>query len=606
MLFGLTLLVLAFGLLWIRGQGEDGITPSPEEQFRERSVELMPVEVTRPSRYLILNESEEVSLDTKGTMDSIEDPTAEYLEVSGWVLEFTGEGAQNVSVHIRARHGTEYSGRATTGADGGFSLQLDTREWKTQDLASVHVSSEVGQRLFTGVVAIGEGITILLPKPLLLSGKILDLSALEIAQVSMRFDIPAGRRFASNLFVGKRAVDKDGSFSLFVRPPAVSETILLSFFQGAKPLARVLVSVSDLSSPEGVNLDLGLAPILIEFLDHAGSPIEGVQLGAISFEGATATPRLTEVSGQGGGVGLVLPHGRVELCAQKKGFHTKVWVLDRDEGSGPHTERVVLNPLGSPSLLEGTVSLADGSPLAGAYISAFPRSQTRVGFGARSTAHTDENGRFSVSISGDQPLKVIATHREHGRAPEVVLPSGEFNVDIRYAEFGGLLLDIESFPQETVARSGPIQCLLVDRKYDNVIRTHIWGSPSPMRDIPEGDYNLFVFWPGMDVFGASPVCIETGKTENVRLSLGPARWLHGSVLDPEGNPVPWASIELSSDHGATERPHPWSRTTSSPDGSFRLLVTEGSGSLDVRVRSTNNHEAHWEGLNGPVRFVVPE
>lgn len=566
----------------------------------ERPTELAAIELDPPGPGRV-----EVPIEGEGSRTT---PTLRVsgrqqpVPVAGWVLESNGLGVGGATVLVRGRRRAEQSESARTDADGSFSLQLDGAEWKPRELANVHVSFEGGERLFSGVVVLGQEITILLPESLLLAGRVVDLPS-DIEGVSMRFDVPAGDRFATNVFVGRTELDDDGSFALLARPPAHSEEMLLTFFSGSQPLATITVAVTELTLPGGAVLDLELGRVRILIEDAQGSALEGVHVTAATLDTSPVIAHVSGASDDEGRLDLILPRGPVELCASREGFATKVWGMDVLEGDESGVESIALVRADDEWILRGTVVGANGSPLSSASVSAFPFSKTNVGFSARSSTATAVDGSFTLGVPAGAELEIVAVHRVHGEGPRTVLPPGTHSVQIQFDGQGEVLLELSAAPAETVARAGPIQCLLVDRKRSRVVREHVWGSPSPLSNVPAGDYNLYVFWPGMDVYGASPVTVRGGEAASCPVLLVPAPWLEGEVVDSGGRPLPGAAIHLES--GPSLTLHPWERATSGPDGSFRLLRCSGSRPHDLVARAADGRTARLSDAPNPARIVVP-
>ena len=222
------------------------------------------------------------------------------------------------------------------------------------------------------------------------------------------------------------------------------------------------------------------------------------------------------------------------------------------------------------------------------------------------TALTSKDGRFSVRVPGDQGLKLVATHPDHGEKQRTELPPGVRDVTIRFENQGKLMLELEAAPKEAVARSGPIEYLVVDRKREHVIRDHLWGSPTPVGSVPEGNYNVFVFWPGMDVFGGTPVTVEAGETAHCHVQLLPAEWLEGRIVDSSGTRVSGATVQLDSEPWLIGASQAWGRATSDSDGFFRLLLGRKTSFLDLQVSTADGRKASWSGAEGPALVVIED
>jgi len=569
----------------------------------ERQDALRPVETDVSARMEIV-EAEPRSAGDK-TLGIPDATRPQALKIHGEILESDGLGLSGVDVLFRGRYDSADSRRAVTGPDGRFELRLDPEEWNYGVLANVHVSTASGMRLFTGVVPLEPSVSILLATPVYLKGRLSGAEDIKPGPIGMRFDVPAGERFGSNLFIGKTQVAADGRFSLVARLPTTTSLVLMTFFNDTTPLGNAAADLAQLTSTNGAVVDLDVGQVTLRYVDVERRPLEDVRISACPPGRPYSLSVVSLVTDSDGVVELTVPRGSVEVCAYRDGYIARTDVVEVRASERAEPIEIVLSQRDSHPIVTGTVLRPDGRPLPGAAVSIFPETDTDAGFYARSKIATDDQGRFALPLHGDGPHRVLTVHRVLGRGPSLIVQAHTQDVTIWFEQRGGVVLEVVAAPSALHTVAGPLECVLVDRDRKFVIREHVWGTPTPLDGIPVGRYNLFVHWPGMDVSGAASVTVEAGVNRTCRVVLEPVRRLHGSVVDAAGAPVTGATVLRLDGREFLGASHPWAIARTGPDGRFSFLLGPTGPPHHFRVTSDSAGDVDWIGASSEARIVVP-
>jgi hypothetical protein len=383
--------------------------------------------------------------------------------------------------------------------------------------------------------------------------------------------------------------------------------------ENVPPGGEVEVRVVSSGLPDGmqrVDLSAGADPDPVEIVmpraapprrgrvvDSAGRPVAGASVGRAvsSADGAFAVDGLGSASA-----------GRV-VVTHPSFAPQPVDVVRLDEGA----ETIVT--LGSGGTLEGTVSDAEGRPLAGVRVAAdWPGVSAVSGVGGRYRLERVPPGsamvrRESLGVPGDADAARVD-----------VEAGGTRRLDFRLRDLA---------VRGTVRRSGqPLEAAEVTAVQPpegaagkpNRLRTRAAATDE------EGGFTLVGLEPG-----AARVTIQSGAFETsllvevpengvdgLELDL-PSGVLEGVVLDASGQPSTGACVAVSLDGlvppelepPAIGSPSAWSRATSGRDGRFRLVVQEpaprsvqvctcAAGCREVNVESQGEGEPVTLWLDG--------
>lgn len=253
-------------------------------------------------------------------------------------------------------------------------------------------------------------------------------------------------------------------------------------------------------------------------------------------------------------------NGRYEIPDFERSPPFGKWIGARAKGYYPDglpsvgwnafTDEAVLNVTMKPGgVVRGRVVGPDG-PVAGASVSVSPRVLQTTDDSAitpTTTATSDENGRFELTVPADAGRPVYAVKRglAWGASEPVGVGEGEVKsgVAIRMTRGGtirGRVTDVEG---------NAIDAAAVGLWQGHWGRTRVHTRPDGRYEIEAvraGTYELKVTPPGVLARGRSPLSgviyapvtvTENGLTEvDMSLSRGPV--INGRVVDPSGRPIP--------------------------------------------------------------------
>ena len=221
---------------------------------------------------------------------------------------------------------------------------------------------------------------------------------------------------------------------------------------------------------------------------------------------------------------------------------------------------LVLKPAAA---IEGRVAQADtGIPMAGARVS---EAETGFTIGLQPSSLTGPDGVFRLAdlSAGEYKLRaVVGTNEFPDWVCDTVtatVEAGATNRDVKItASHGGLLEVTVRDP----ANNQPIKDASVSASKEGTgqsARTSDQGV-ARMR-LVAGDYQLFVSREGRNHY-RSQVTVAGGQTNQLAVTMEPASRISGTVLDPNGDPVPKATVSLL--------PHQGVRTRANAKGQFNL------------------------------------
>lgn len=324
--------------------------------------------------------------------------------VLGRVLDEAGKPLVGVRVEAECKEPSPADGgwreipaaRATTGADGGFSLSGLT--------PGRHV-----------LVIFGRNLDLPAPVEVVAPAQGLVLRPIRQARVTLRLAAPAGAPVPRRAFVwerdpsgtghgGTRALDAEGRLTL---EGLKGRTVLDLRVDGYVRVVR------EVDAQPGAELDLGTIPLEVgltlkgRVLDRAGAPVEGASLSFVD-----ATDAASDAAGA-----FSLPHlsaGEVELEVGAPGFLEASHRV-RVAADGPP----VTLTLSRGARLTGVVRDGAGQPLAEHWFRVEHAAPERAS-GWKEVAHfdTDERGAFEVRVP--EGAARIAFYRTRETAPVVL------------------------------------------------------------------------------------------------------------------------------------------------------------------------------------------
>jgi protocatechuate 3,4-dioxygenase beta subunit len=454
------------------------------------------------------------------------------------------------------RGGAAVLARATTGADGTFSL-----EGLPEGTVELWATGAEGSVLKPGVAAGAEEVELVLQEARTLAGRVVDEAGAPLsgAQVTL-FHEEHSRYF-------EMRTAADGRFTLGPLPEGVYG--LVASMPGLLP--EYLPAVIQEEVEEIV---LHRPRRLSGQVLSQGQPAPGARV-TVAY-----TAHVTETDAQGRFSFEPLSPGDYELQAERAGQHALARVHITEEDDEPH---VTLN-LGTPLFIEGTVRDDAGGPIAGARVSAL--SVDDLGLTLDATTEADGRFRLGPVMEGVYSFSAEAEGYEDISSQQETLVASRPPLDFvlsRAVLLEGLVTDASGQPlAEVVLTAVSLEPPLPSKKsarrhdvpeeavveheeeeresYDTVSDAEgrfVFELPRPGRyavEVGEGRY-LFAR-------------VETpAPAKGVRLVLRTGAALEGTVVDARGQPL--EGVTLTVELGAGEQRREL-ETEAGPEGRFSL------------------------------------
>lgn len=363
-----------------------------------------------------------------------------------------------------------------------------------------------------------------------------------------------------------------------------------------------------------------------------GQPLAGA---SVSVEQRGRTPWMDDLSvetGADGAFALVgVAGGKLTLAAQKEGWREgKSQELEVFEGQSVRGVELVLEAGGR---IRGTVRWPDGSPAAGAEVSAAKPRQNWLETLAH--AESDADGRFVLGGLEEGPCEVFASHapRDAAQRPAGHELEGLGDIEPELRRAGRIVHDGSQgrwMARATSVAPGTAELVLTLQEPFTVHGMVVDDTGAPARSFSveanpsdraqgaqealsesfegtDGAFTLSVGLAGDWTFQASdedrsgePVtlAVPQGGAE-LRLVLPRASSVSGVVLDPAGQPIAEAEVHLAeSPQEAAYARFGGSSTKSGPDGRFELASGERGGFVHA------THE-DWAASDSVALELVP-
>lgn len=252
---------------------------------------------------------------------------------------------------------------------------------------------------------------------------------------------------------------------------------------------------------------------------------------------------------------------------------------------------LLLPPASEPSpapaglQIRGTVTTPDGTPVAGAGV-------TARGVGREVGARTDGEGRFALAglEAAEYRVRVTAPGFESREEP---LPAGTEDALFVLQPASRVVGSVVD-PSEQPVDSGSVELEAGERRVQGSVRR----DGTFALDAPAGTYTVTVNVSGRGRAVVDTVVVASGATTDLgRVTLRPPVVLRGLVVDASGTGIP----------GATVAPYVTQRGRRSP--AIPDVVTDGEGRFTLREPPPGRlrlHARHPEWAEGMVEVGVPE
>jgi len=403
------------------------------------------------------------------------------------------------------------------------------------------------------------------------SGSVIDAAGAPVDGAEVRLYGVAGREgsFRQELLAAS-ASGADGLFEMRVAPEALApwkNAVVVAFADGRA------VGWADwpLYEPADIAVDIVLAkPESVSGVvrDGAGKPVEGAKVRAIlkivengaarTLAGFSPLEELSALTGADGRFRFeaIPPDATVALVVTRDGLATAAVGL----AAGPRPFEIspgagdVAVTLAADARIEGVVRGPRGAPVTGVTLAAVPADRSRRPWLTRE-AVSGETGAFSLSslVPGEYTVKVASL--PEGREGIAAAP---FNVTAAEDGPAALTVTLEPLAALSVRIVDEVSGKPVPGARILVRRRDAEGAAGETRQIfadeagvaaaelPAGDYLIG------DVSAAGYsgrnlqrlVVLAGGADEEIQVELEPPETIRGVILDPDGNPVPGAWVEV--------------------------------------------------------------
>jgi len=376
----------------------------------------------------------------------------------------------------------------------------------------------------------------------------------------------------------RAATDAEGRFRIAGLPAGLFELRI----EGPElaPLPAKTIAV-----PQGDGLlDLGTFTLASRsriagwIVDAGGRPVEGVDLWVVASE-STIT---TQAARQAGRAAVTDRDGRFELRNRAVGDQEKLRACRKGflpaefqaQGPAAGEPRIVLTPT---TRIAGTVVSAEGDPLPGARVLAYPSSgpagsdlmlpdppcpfelEAVAGAAGDFVLELREPGRYDVNASGAGHLRAELAH-------VLVPPEGLEGLELRMD--GGTIVTGHVSDPQGHAIAGAVLSLSSSRSFTKASTDG--DGEFLLEGVEPGDQSLWVEHPDFQGANQEVHVPAAGTRLNLTLSRASGLEIRGRVSGPGGSPVEGALVSSTSD-----------KTATLADGSFGVRVNPGAGRLVV-------------------------
>ncbi|MEA3403045.1 MAG: carboxypeptidase-like regulatory domain-containing protein [Armatimonadota bacterium] len=371
--------------------------------------------------------------------------------------------------------------------------------------------------------------------------------------------------------------DRDGRFSVTLDVDQAQTHYLVLAMRDHAVIGATRATPGE---PATITVTDAPLPVSGTVTNARGQPVEGASLRAIAVriatDGETHTWRLPQEThpwrktGEGGGysLGRFAPDMQVGLCAGGEGWATW-WGFRRRRPATPgESFDITLEP---EAIIRGRVLFQD-QPLVGVSVSAY----SKLGF---DNAVSDDEGRFIFDRLPPGEYEVRTGYVANATLPEPL----QVTVGVGETLQG---VEVTMFPRPTIrgrvtfAETGaPVEGVEVvcARQYEGWAspwRTAETGAEGRYQFRPHpGEWQVFCEYKGRVEPGRTPLKVGPAETATVDFRILPRRVLSGTVLGPDGRPVPGAIVQVVGTFWRSEQ------VETDAQGSFRVVEERAEGNF---------------------------
>lgn len=489
---------------------------------------------------------------------------------------------------------------ARTDERGAFALELDLAVWRLGDLVSVDVSSAEG-RLFTGVVPLIDDLVLLVRQRLVLRGSLVTSVALPTSDSWVAASAPRRPGFSTEVFASQGKLDAGLAFELSARVDRVPDSFELRIGDGRGVFVFAEVPTADLTDADGARIAVDLATLRILALDEQERGLAGVELALAERAVRDGSDVIHATTDEAGAADFWLRSGTYEALLGKAGFASVREEIELDMNRSPLEVHLQLASLGEGDRIGGRVVDLRGGGIADALVSVFPDTdEHEISVAAYVQARSGADGSFELRAASNLALRAVAFQRGRGLSAEVAVQRGRELV-LRIGETGALAVSVAGAFQGDRVHSSAVRYALIDAGGTLVDSGHEWGAPFRIEELPEGDFELYVWLEGAGLLGKDRVRVAAAAAQSVEIAMAPARWIDGTVVDDAGAPIVGSTAEIAVPPYAVQLA--WAAPESDAAGRFRLLgFSAARGHL--RLRRASGAPALEAAESSVARYVL--
>lgn len=556
--FAAVFAVVGVLVVWLALRGGDGEKPpgadtsdAPADQpaSKTSSVEL-PRIVASPDRH-------RTARDNPGT-------------IAGTVREWvSGEPVAEVDVLVTGS-GVEHT--VTSDAAGRFTVELPPGPYALRAVGLDAVGFGISYLAVSPDAASTE-VEVLVAILARIEGRVVDAEGAPIEGVDITHVTAQWERTLTTddtAPAGEARTQADGAFAIRVPPGTVELTASIA---GRPHAVAVVRDVRPDASIVGVEIVLGEGTTIDgKVHDPDGAPVAGALVVAIEPYGARRETRTDE---KGRFVLEALPRGATLVEASARGFAPSLPARVMIGTVKPPRTVLVLR---APQTIAGSVVASDGTPIAGATITATdPRSELPA-----ASATSGADGAFALDEVGTGPYDVAAEAEGFAPGRSTGVAGGATELRLELQASGGISGTVTSGGSPLVdftVRIGGYTPRGGSRIFGGQKLTRFASVDGvyQMDELEPGSYDLTISAPGYAPAELRGVVVPAGTYGNASADLGAGGTIAGTVTDAEtGSPIEGAIVTMSTGFEGTIR-------YTAADGTYRIdSVAPGRRSIEVR------------------------
>lgn len=453
---------------------------------------------------------------------------------------------------------------ARTDQDGRFELNVPS-EWDRLSIYSC--VGRIGEALavFSGFVSLQDNLLLLGALPQVARGRLVSHFHFPYARTAVRLAPDGGQGY------GKAILDDAGIFEAIVPHTSEPRHFDLWFsLEGVRGNVLARTSAESLLGDRLVDIECYPVKLTVVCTDKHGASVPSVTVraGNAGEETAGLEEFQTDLAGE---VTLLVLPGDVEICAARDGYWTSLATVPIARVMDA-VHRVTLKEQDEEYIVRGRAVRPDGSPVSGAFVTSVPASRVDgVSLGNLSGTQSDQDGEFQLMSRFMGSSEIRAFHRRHGFTRAYVVSEYPAFLTLVFGDLGSVRVDVAySFHPEEYTSGLPEYCL-VDR-YNHRSFSGYSKPPITLSDIPGGDYNLYVRFPGHAGYVQTSLVVEPGQERREEGDVVEGHWHAGELVRVNGESLPGAIVQARIPDWPDELTQKWGMSRTDREGRFEVFA----------------------------------